>query len=85
MPLNELASENRITGCNSVLRMLKAEKVAKLFLSKEADLAVLREIIEEAQKKNIPIEWVDKSLQLGRACAISRKTAVAGLLKRRNR
>lgn len=82
MPLNELASSDRITGCNSVLRMLKADKVSKVFLSREADPLVLAEIIKEAQKNEIPIEWTEKSLQLGRACAISRKTAAAGLLKK---
>lgn len=82
MPLNELASESRIIGCNSVLRMLKASNVAKIFLSKEAEDIVLKEIISEAEKNSVPIEWADKSLQLGRACAITRKTAAAALLKK---
>ena len=62
MPLNELASRDRITGCNSVLRMLRAGKVSKIFLSREADPLVLAEIIKEAQKNAIPIEWTEKSL-----------------------
>ena len=82
MPLNELASENRITGCNSVLRLLKADKVAKLFLSKEAEIIVLKEIINIAENNGVPIEWAEKSLQLGRACAITRKTAAAALIKK---
>lgn len=82
MPLNELASESRITGCNSVLRMLKANKVAKLFLSEEAEITVLKEIIILAEKNGVPIEWAEKSLQLGRACAITRKTAAAALIKK---
>ena len=45
VPLNELASERRITGSNSLLRSLKADKVEKIFLSKEADEKLLREII----------------------------------------
>jgi len=62
--------------------MLKASNVAKIFLSKEAEDIVLKEIISEAEKNSVPIEWADKSLQLGRACAITRKTAAAALLKK---
>ena len=82
VPLNELASERRITGSNSLLRSLKADKVEKIFLSKEADEKLLREIMLEAKRNNIVVEWADNSLQLGRACAVSRKTAAAGLLKK---
>lgn len=82
MPLNELASSRRIAGANSVLRKLKAEKVEKIFVSKEADSALIEEILTEALKGRVPVEWAETSLQLGRACAVARKTAAAALLKK---
>ncbi|NLX84713.1 MAG: 50S ribosomal protein L7ae [Synergistaceae bacterium] len=82
MPLNELASSRRVAGINSVLRKLKADEVSKVFLSKEADGHLLSEILEEAFKRGVLVEWTEQSLQLGRACAVTRKTAAAALLKK---
>ena len=80
MPLNELASSGRVAGINAVLRKLKADEAVKVFLSKEADARLLSEILEEAKKRAVPVEWAETSLQLGRACAVTRKTAAAALL-----
>ena len=82
MPLNELATAARIAGINAVLRKIKAGSVVKVFLSKEADESVLKNVVQAAQKQGVPIEWAEESLQLGRACAVSRKTAAAALLKK---
>lgn len=82
VPLNELASANRIAGMNSVLRKLKTDCLSKIFLSKEADPVLLKEIVSEAQERGVSIEWAEDSLQLGRACAVSRKTAAAAILKK---
>ncbi|HPX04122.1 MAG TPA: RNA methyltransferase substrate-binding domain-containing protein [Synergistaceae bacterium] len=82
MPLNELASSGRVAGINAVLRKLKADEAVKVFLSKEADARLLSEILEEAKKRAVPVEWAETSLQLGRACAVTRKTAAAALLKK---
>ena len=82
MPLNELASSKRVAGINSVLRKLKADEVRKVFLSKEADGRLVSEILTEALKRGVIVEWAEQSLQLGRACAVTRKTAAAALLKK---
>jgi len=82
MPLNELATAARTAGINAVLRKLKAGCAVKVFLSKEADESVLKKVIQAAEEQGVPIEWAEESLQLGRACAVSRKTAAAALLKK---
>lgn len=82
MPLNELASTRRIAGVNSVLRKLKANEASKIFVSEEADANLIAEILTEAAKRGVPVEWAETSLQLGRACAVTRKTAAAALLKK---
>lgn len=82
MPLDELAAAERVAGTNAVLRGLKAGSIAKVFLSREADAELLSEIVRTAETDGVPIEWADESLQLGRACAVTRKTAAAGLLKK---
>ncbi len=82
VPLSELASKERIIGRNSLMRALKQDKVVKIFLSREAEDSFLQEVICQAEIGKVPIEWADDSLQLGRACAVSRKTAAAGLFKK---
>ena len=82
MPLNELASSRRIAGINSVIRKLKADEAIKVFVSAEADVQLIAEILTEASKRGVPVEWAETSLQLGRACAVTRKTAAAALLKK---
>lgn len=82
MPLNELASTRRIAGVNSVLRKLKADEASKVFISEEADAHLIAEILTEVSKRGVPVEWAETSLQLGRACAVTRKTAAAALLKK---
>lgn len=82
VPLNELASSGRVAGINSVLAGVKAGKAVKIFLSMEADKSLLLEIMHEAELAGVPVEWVEQSLQLGRACAVPRKTAAAAILKK---
>lgn len=82
VPLNELATDRRVAGINSVRAALKAGKALKIFLSKEADTSLLSELVGEAERAGVPVEWVEQSLQLGRACAVPRKTAAAAILKK---
>lgn len=82
VPLDELATERRIAGMNSVLRSLEADLVEKVFLSREADRSLTDQVMQAAGSKEIPVEWAEHSVQLGRACAVSRKTAVAAILKK---
>lgn len=82
MPLNELAMGKRTAGINSVQAALRAGNALKIFLSKEAESSLLGDIVREAERTGVPIEWAEGSLQLGRACAVSRKTAAAAILKK---
>ncbi|MEG1798543.1 MAG: ribosomal L7Ae/L30e/S12e/Gadd45 family protein [Synergistaceae bacterium] len=83
MSLSELSSPKRAAGISAVLRSLKTCNAEKVFLSKEADIKLLAEIIKAADETNVPIEWAEESQQLGRACAIQRNTAAAALLKKK--
>lgn len=82
MPLNELAMGRRAAGINSVQAALRAGNALKIFLSREAELSLLSGIVRDAERLCVPIEWAEGSLQLGRACAVPRKTAAAAILKK---
>ncbi len=82
MPLNELASSPRCAGLNSVLRKIGRDEALKVFLAKDADEKLAAKIRAASQERNIPVENAEDSQQLGRACALTRKTAVAAILKK---
>lgn len=79
MPLDELAVLGRIIGSRQLLRRLRAGAVSKVFVARDADPKRVSEILEEALARGIEIEWVESMRILGRACAISRETAAAGI------
>lgn len=81
MPLSELASSLRCAGLNSVLRNIAKGRVLKVFLAQDADEKLSSKVKDASLKQAIPVEMAADSQQLGRACALPRKTAVAAVLK----
>jgi len=81
VPLQELIEGDRVVGAKSVLRKILRSEVKKVFIARDADSKVVEPVLMEAEAKKIPVEWVDSSKVLGRACVIERPAAVAGLLK----
>ncbi|MBR4401212.1 MAG: ribosomal L7Ae/L30e/S12e/Gadd45 family protein [Synergistes sp.] len=82
MPLSELSQRARCAGINSVLRNAAKGEVLKIFLAADVDAKLKEKIILAAEECNIPVETAADSQQLGRACAVPRKTAVAAILKK---
>lgn len=85
MSLSELATKNRLAGVSSVLRKLRKRQVIKVFIAEDADAEIKKNIMKEASEFNVSVEMAESMLQLGRACAIARKTAVAAILKEEDR
>jgi len=81
MSLHELVESDRVVGAKSVLRRLLRSEIKKIFFARDAERKVIEPILKEAEIREIPVEWVDNSKILGRACVIERPAAVAGLLK----
>ncbi len=79
MPLNELASEDRIAGRREVRRALSGGLLKKLFFALDADDKKLRALIEDAVRAGVETESAESCVKLGRACAIDRPASVAGL------
>ena len=83
VPLNELASAPRCAGLNSVLRHISRDEAVKVFIAADADEKLAAAVRNAAKEKNITVEMEGDSTQLGRACALARKTAAAAILKSR--
>ncbi len=79
MPLCELASPLRVVGERQVRRAIESGGLDKLFIARDADSAFVNRVVQEADRRNVPTEFVDTMVLLGRACAISRGASVAGI------
>jgi large subunit ribosomal protein L7A len=71
----------RVVGEREVRRSLERRTLKKLFVALDSDAAMVGGLLESAVRMGIEIERVDSKLKLGRACAIDRSAAVAGLLR----
>ena len=81
MPLSELAVPERVVGEKEVKRAMEKGILRKLFVATDSDEKITKPVHNVAVELGIDVEEVDSKLKLGRACAIGRSAAVAGLLK----
>lgn len=81
MPLNELAVANRVVGIRSVRKALLAGRLEKLFIADDARKALVSGLEEEANKAGVVVERAESMILLGRACAIGRGAAAAGVAR----
>ena len=82
MPLNELAVAERVVGEKEVRRALSKELLRKVFVALDADVERSGALLADVEAAGVEVERVESRLILGRACAIDRSAAAAGLLKR---
>ena len=73
--------ENRVVGSKQVLRAVRDGKAAKVFLAKDADEFLYRQVEAAAEAARVPLVTVDTMAQLGKNCLVNVKTAAAALLK----
>ena len=79
---NNLFQKNKIViGKKQTLRFLVKDEVSKVFISKDADIHVTKEIMDVCSQKNIEIIYFDNMKELGKACNIDVNAAAAAVLK----
>jgi large subunit ribosomal protein L7A len=79
--LNELAVPGRIVGEREVRRAMAKGILGKIFIAADGDAKTLKGLLDMAMSSGIEVEKTESKLKLGRACAIDRPAAVAGLPK----
>ena len=73
--------EKRVVGTKQVLRVVKEGKAARVFLCKDADDFIYRQVEAACEEHHTPITVMDSMEKLGKLCLIGVKTAAAALLK----
>ncbi len=71
----------RVVGLKQVLRAVRAGQAAKVYLCRDADEFIYRQVETACQEHKVPMVPVDGMEALGKACLIAVKTAAAAVLK----
>ena len=82
VPLSELAVAERVVGEKEVRRALAKGLLRKVLVAIDAQSGRGEALLADAETAGVEVEQVESRLTLGRACAIDRSAAAAGLLKR---
>ena len=71
----------RVVGARQVLRSVKNGKAVKVYLCKDADEFIYRQVESACEEHGVPIIAAESMQALGKQCLIGVKTAAAAILK----
>jgi large subunit ribosomal protein L7A len=73
--------DKRVVGTKQVLRAVENGKAARVFLCKDADDYIYRQVQAACETHHVPVTVTDSMEKLGKLCLVGVKTASAALLK----
>jgi len=72
---------NRVVGTKQVLRAIKDGRASRVYLCKDADDFIYRQVEAACEEHRVPVTTLDSMEKLGKLCLVNVKTASAALLK----
>ncbi|NPV71767.1 MAG: 50S ribosomal protein L7Ae-like protein [Firmicutes bacterium] len=82
MPLEALRKAKRRTvGTKQTAKALERNVVEMVFVARDADERVIRDIVKRCGDSAVKVEYVDTMSALGKACGIEVGAASAAILK----
>jgi len=78
--LPDLSKMNLVVGAKQLKKAVKANRVRYVFLAENADPAVTEPLEALCVDNHIPITWVSRMDDLGRACGIEVGAAAAAVI-----
>lgn len=76
-----LQGKEIVIGTKQTLKALENDKVQQVIVASDADLRVVQKVKMLAEKKEIPIIFVESMKRLGKACGIDVGAATVGITK----
>lgn len=73
--------EKRVVGTKQVLHAVREGRAARVFLCKDADDFIYRQVEAACEEHRVPITAMESMEKLGKLCLVGVKTATAALLK----
>ncbi|MDD3841040.1 MAG: ribosomal L7Ae/L30e/S12e/Gadd45 family protein [Clostridia bacterium] len=79
--IKEVPRSKRIIGTKQTKKEVVMNRVKKVYVAKDAENHIIRELTELCNEKLIPIIYVDTMKELGSICGIQVGAASAAILK----
>lgn len=79
--LEKLRNSQKVVGTRRLLRAVQAGEISEVYLAKDADLFIVRQVKDACNRANVRMIEVDTMKQLGEACGVDVRTASAGIRK----
>ncbi|MCL8206504.1 MAG: ribosomal L7Ae/L30e/S12e/Gadd45 family protein [Actinomycetia bacterium] len=71
----------RVVGARQTLKTLTRGAASAVFVARDADPAVLADVLKAAEAQKVPVHAVETMAELGRQCGIQVGAACAALLR----
>ena len=81
MLTKKLNNGKKVIGTNQTIKAIKNDKAVEIFIAKDIDGKIKDKIEREIEEIDIPINYIDSQLELGRACGIDVSAAIAARVK----
>ena len=79
--LEKLKNASKVVGTRRLLRSIQNGEIAEVYVARDADLFILRQVREACNSAGVRMVAVDTMKELGQACGVEVKTASAGIRK----
>ena len=79
--LSDICSADLLVGSKQTLKAIANNEAKKVFLAKDIDQPLKKDILKAVNNNNITFEIVESKKELGRFCGIDVSAASAVLLK----
>lgn len=78
---DDLRNARKVVGLNQTVRAVEEQNARKVYIAEDADPRVIMPLYVLCQQANIEVVKVESMKDLGKACGIEVKAAVACILK----
>jgi large subunit ribosomal protein L7A len=75
------AARRKLVGTKQAMKAVARGQAAEVYVARDADPRVVRDLIRLCEEKNVPLIYVDGMAELGRACGIQVGAASAAVLR----
>jgi large subunit ribosomal protein L7A len=76
-----LQAQRFIIGTKQTVKALKEANVRELIVASDADPKVTVKVVNEALDINVPIQYVDSMVKLGKACGIEVGASTVAIIR----
>ena len=76
-----LQAKRFVIGTKQTVKALKEGNVRELIVASDADPKLTAKVVNEALDINVPIQYVDSMLKLGRACGIEVGASTVAIIR----